>query len=209
MNESKELLKDCFFKQFYENKISEKKYIELREYINMISENSAKRILNEQGDLKYIRKSVHSGYEMGRTVLAGLAGLLGFTNLLYGIAPVIGFASYRLIRTLFDKCTKHCGVFNVNTLRRQVCYTKCKLDTYKKVLAGQKALANKCKYSKNPQKCDKIMGNKIEKTSKKLQKQEIKWDEIQSYAMRKGVSVGANTVDTDDPKVQLFKKYVK
>jgi len=27
--------------------------------------------------------------------------------------------------------------------------------------------------------------------------------------MRKGVSVGANTVDTDDPNVQLFKKYVK
>jgi hypothetical protein len=175
----------------------------------MISENSAKRILNEQGDLKYLRKSVHSGYEMGKTVLAGLLTLLGFNNLAGGIAAVLGFASYRVIRALFDKCTKHCGVFNVNTLRRQVCYSKCKLDTYKKVLVGQKALANKCQYSQNPQKCNKIMGNKIEKTSNKLQKQKIKWDEIQSYAMRKGVSVGANTVDTDDPNVQLFKKYVK
>ena len=206
MNESKELLKDCFFKQFYENKISEKKYIELREYINMIPESSAKRILTEQGDLTYVRKSVHSAVRMGDAAFTGLLALLGF-NTLAGIGSLIGFISYRVIRALFDKCTKHCGVFNVNTLRRQVCYSKCKLDTYKKVLTGQKALASKCRNSKNPQKCDKVMSNKIESTIKKLQKQEIKWEEIQSYAMRKGVSVKSNTVDIDDPEIKLYKRY--
>lgn len=34
--------------------------------------------------------------------------------------------AYRKIRSMADACTKKCGTYEVNTVRRQACYAKCK-----------------------------------------------------------------------------------
>jgi len=62
----------------------------------------------------------------------GMAGAGGGLNL-YWVA-------YRAIRGQFDKCTKQCGTFEVNTSRRQHCMIKCKVGKFQKELAAaQKA----------------------------------------------------------------------
>jgi len=38
------------------------------------------------------------------------------------------WALYRVIRGKYDKCTKRCGTFEINTARRQHCMAKCKVE---------------------------------------------------------------------------------
>ena len=43
-----------------------------------------------------------------------------------------GWAAYRGIRAAFDKCTRKCGVLNINTPERQRCLDKCKAEFLQK-----------------------------------------------------------------------------
>ena len=142
MNESKELLKDCFFYQYFYNKITEKQYLNLRECVDKITENDASRILKE-GDSKFIRKSVHSAWIPMDFAVSSIASMLGFAVGSVG-GLLLRFVGYRIVRAFFDQCTKRCGVFNINTLRRQICMTKCKLDVLKTVLSKREAIKSKC-----------------------------------------------------------------
>jgi hypothetical protein len=47
-------------------------------------------------------------------------------------AGAAAIAGYREIRSWFDKCTKQCGTFQVNTPKRQLCMLKCKQMAQKK-----------------------------------------------------------------------------
>ena len=47
----------------------------------------------------------------------------------FGAGVVLGaafVAGYRIIRSWFDKCTKQCGLYSVNTPTRQLCMLNCK-----------------------------------------------------------------------------------
>jgi len=55
---------------------------------------------------------------------------------------------YRTIRSQFDKCTKACGSYELNTSRRQHCMIKCKVDKYKAMLAAAKKAGNAKEASK-------------------------------------------------------------
>ncbi len=210
MNESKELLKDCFFYQYFYNKITEKQYLNLRECIDKINENDASRILKE-GDSKFIRKTVHSAWIPMDFAVSSLITMLGFA-VGSGIGLLVRFAGYRVIRAFFDQCTKHCGVFNINTIRRQICMTKCKLDVLKTVLNKRESIRNKCStLSKKPEECKKIMDKKIQKIKRQIIIQDAKWKEIQNYSKEKNISVNSNTTDINDPSLnfKLYKKYIK
>jgi hypothetical protein len=50
-------------------------------------------------------------------------------------AGAAAIAGYREIRSWFDKCTKQCGTFQVNTPKRQLCMLKCKQMAQKKKAA--------------------------------------------------------------------------
>ena len=52
-----------------------------------------------------------------------------------------GVLAYREIRSWFDKCTKQCGTFEINTPKRQLCMLKCKQIANKK----KEELSNKGK----------------------------------------------------------------
>jgi hypothetical protein len=45
---------------------------------------------------------------------------------------------YRAARAQFDKCTRRCGTFELNTSRRQHCLIKCKVQKLQKELQGAK-----------------------------------------------------------------------
>jgi len=57
-------------------------------------------------------------------------------------APVM-WSAYRKIRSKFDVCTKRCGTYELNTVRRQACMAKCKVAKLQgEVSAAKKAGQN-------------------------------------------------------------------
>lgn len=127
------------------------------------------------------------------------------------IGPAV-FGIYRIARAKYDKCTKHCGVFNINTFRRQMCMTKCKLDNLKnEILPNLKRIKSSCNKSKNPEKCNRKADEEIRKIEKRIVKSEIKWRDIQNQAKIRGFE---NTerhtkIDPSSKKWNLFRKYEK
>ncbi len=90
----------------------------------------------------------------------------------------IAWPIYRKIRSVFDVCTKKCGKYELNTVRRQYCMTTCNLAKYKQYLVHVSNI--NCSEQKNPIKCkDKKQKNilkykvKISKLEKIINKQEI------------------------------------
>ena len=50
-----------------------------------------------------------------------------------GAAASFGlYLGYRLARSFFDKCTKTCGTYGINTPKRQLCMLKCKKGALEK-----------------------------------------------------------------------------
>ena len=49
---------------------------------------------------------------------------LGKSILGFALAPIY-WVAYRAVRSMFDKCTKKCGVISLNTMARQLCMTVC------------------------------------------------------------------------------------
>jgi len=86
----------------------------------------------------------------------------------------IPFVIYRAILSLHGKCTRNCGRFEYNTIRRQVCMVRCKIDKYEKMLEA----AKKHNASSNN---IKDLQNKINKYKKKLA-------EYMRHAKRRGTS---------------------
>jgi len=76
---------------------------------------------------------------------------------------VVPWVLYRKIRSKFDECTKRCGTYELNTARRQVCMSKCKVDKLKAELSAlRKAKVDPTKINKK-----KIQLLKAEETFKK------------------------------------------
>lgn len=49
-------------------------------------------------------------------------------------ASLAGYAAYRVIRGMFDKCTGKCGTLEINTTKRQLCLLNCKKMSLEKQL---------------------------------------------------------------------------
>lgn len=210
MSESKEILKDICFKKLLEEEISDKKYFQLIEFINL-SDKEYTKILKEQGKLTYIRKTVHSAWIPVVNAINLATGLLGISP--GGVTGGIGvWGGYRIIRAFFDKCTKQCGVFNINTLRRQICITHCKTKIYSKILKDLKDVKSKCNTAKDPKKCNIRLNKEIEKYEKRLSKSDEKWKEIQIHAKEKNVSIAGNIGSEkgkENKSWNLFRKFEK
>ena len=59
------------------------------------------------------------------------------------------WVAYRAIRAKFDKCTKTCGKYEVNTSRRQHCMILCKLKKAQGELAAAQKLGDAKKIAKS------------------------------------------------------------
>ena len=91
-------------------------------------------------------------------------GMLGLT----GVDGAIIWAAYRKIRSSYDVCTRQCGKFELNTVRRQYCMAKCKVVKIQGKLGVLKSsvLAK----GKNPEKFRASKTKEIAKAQKNLLK---------------------------------------
>jgi len=84
------------------------------------------------GKVAQARKTYFSAVNSPAGAIAtGLAtaGTAGAAPAAAGAALGAGvWALYRVIRAKYDKCTKRCGTFEINTARRQFCMAKCKVE---------------------------------------------------------------------------------
>jgi len=122
-----------------------------------------KQILEDRFIAENYQEVIEATWAKTKTYLS-TAGALG-TN----VSGV--WAIYRMIRAKFDKCTKQCGKFEINSVRRQYCMAKCKKDRY----AAELEAAKKAKDPK-----------KIEKAQKQLMKAEKKVKDYEKHAKKRG-----------------------
>lgn len=110
---NKEILESMVFNSFMNDKISYKKYNQMLEFIEAMPEKKVNKILKEQGtNLTAKRKAVHS-------VVGAVGSIVGSGG--------AGYVGYRLLKGLFSKCARSCGMLGLNTVKRQLCLAKCKL----------------------------------------------------------------------------------
>lgn len=199
MNENKEILKDIAFKNLINEGIDEKQYFQLRTYINENITDEKASILIEQGNLTYKRKAFHSGVNSALTVMGILASAA------VGKLGVPMWFAYRISRMIYDKCTKSCGVFNlINSLRRQICLTQCKVKSIEAMIKTIKQGASKCQTSECKEKAEK----NIKKLERKLVKAEKKLTRITQYAKSKNVSTDQYDEKDKDRNI-YWKKFKK
>lgn len=86
----------------------------------------------------------------------------------YGLPFII----YRKIRSLHDACTKKCGTYEFNTIRRQVCLVRCNIAEKELILAQLR------KTNASPDKITKVE-TQIKKLSRKLK-------EYDAHAKKRG-----------------------
>jgi len=70
--------------------------------------------------MKKFDKAKNAASGLKRVGMVGAGAAIGIAG---GAAMIAG---YRVIRSMFDNCTKQCGTFQVNTPKRQLCMLQCK-----------------------------------------------------------------------------------
>ena len=81
---------------------------------------------------------------------------------------------YKMVRSFFDKCMKRCGIFDINSIRRQVCIVRCRIDKYEKLL--------------NIAQQNEQSSSKINNLQKKVNKFRKKLIDYQRFGERRGTS---------------------
>jgi|LSQX01.3.fsa_nt_gb hypothetical protein len=109
-----------------------------------------KRFLKEQGtNLTMRRKSVHSAIGATGSILSGGTGYIG----------------YRLLKGLFSKCARACGMFGLNTTKRQYCLISCRVKVKQQEINELQKMIPKCG---NDMKCKQRFIDKINKVKDSL-----------------------------------------
>jgi hypothetical protein len=82
------------------------------------------------------------------------------------VVPVAAFGAYRGIRSLVDPCSKACGSFNIDTLKRKKCMLLCKKKLLN--LKIEQIEEEDCDSVKNPRKCKLLKQVRINEIKKKI-----------------------------------------
>lgn len=86
---------------------------------------------------KQAEEIVNSRFEVSERSKAGTLrkSAMGLAGAGGGMSPA--WLLYRTIRSAFSKCTKICGTYQINTVRRHQCMDKCKADKDRKIAAAK------------------------------------------------------------------------
>lgn len=87
-----------------------------------------------------------------------------------GLSPI--WLKYRAIRSMFDKCTRQCGVLEINTVRRQLCMAKCKVQKLKNEIKIAEKEKDIKKVEKKKEQLAKAM-NVLKKYETSFKKREV------------------------------------
>lgn len=168
---NKEILEVIVFNSFMNDKISYDKYKEILEFVGEMTEKKALSMLKEQGTaLTAKRKAVHSAVGAGVSLASGGTGYVG----------------YRLLKGIFSKCARACGVLGLNTLKRQLCLAKCKVMVAQKEIQEVGKMMGQCTKTSDPQKCKLSLQKKLLSAQNKLKAAQAKYQKIAQYGITKG-----------------------
>ena len=87
------------------------------------------------------------------------------------LSGLIGWVIYRAIRSSLGECTKKCGTYEINTVRRQVCRVKCKINATEraiKEIQKSKAVNDAEKHEIKKMKTIRSLKKQLVKLHKKL-----------------------------------------
>ena len=116
-------LLSCFIVN--EAKISDAKKLQLIESIKDANEKELVDFLKLNEELLHeIRPKTKTYFSLAGGPTSGPVGLL-----------------YRKIRSMFDVCTKKCGTYEINSVRRQVCMVRCNISETNALLNSLKGRA--------------------------------------------------------------------
>jgi len=138
----------------------------------------------EEGKGKAYRKTGFSIYGGAVAPALSAAGNIAAVAGDGGVISVPIYPFYRAIRAAFNKCSGACGMFALNTPKRQICLAKCKVMSLEKGLVDAKR--------------NKASREFILKLQAKLEKAKKKFKDYQDFAK----STGRNP----DPKIDPNKK---
>jgi hypothetical protein len=97
----------------------------------------------------------------------------------------VGWGIYRALRASMGKCTRKCGTYEINTVRRQVCRIKCKIDNIVRLVTElEKSKAPK-EYG-DSEKFEIKKRKAIVKIKKQLPALHKKLDDYQKRAKKRG-----------------------
>lgn len=137
-----------------ESKLSKPAKLQLLQFIQKEATVAQIKVLLMDGEIinldKQAEEIVSARFEAsgaGDRVKA-LARTTGSIGIAQGIYTTIPWAIYRKIKSISDACTKKCGTFQLNTIRRQLCMAKCNLPRRKAELAAAQKTKNKVEISK-------------------------------------------------------------
>jgi hypothetical protein len=155
-------------------------YVESDELVDMYLDH-----IQEQGDLTPTRKSVQSAIGAVTSVASGGAGWLG----------------YRILKGAFSECARNCGMFGINTMKRQYCLISCKAKAAEKQLAYAKANLSKCN---GDQRCLEKMKVGIAKIQSDVAKLNDKRNSFRNLMLRKGKDISKGEEVEPGGKFKFF-----
>jgi len=130
-----------------ESKLSKTAKLQMLEFIKVATDAQVKALLLDGRIVSLddqAEEIVNARFEASSTgnrakALARTYGTLAAATTGYTTIP---WAIYRKIRSMHDACTKKCGTFQLNTVRRQLCMAKCNLPRRKAELLAAKKTKN-------------------------------------------------------------------
>lgn len=149
-------------------------YLKMENRINKLSEEDCEKlVMNILEDIAPERKT-------GMSALGAAASASGSTLgvAIGGWSAPVMYAIYRAVRGKFDQCSKACGVYALNTPKRQICMAKCN------VMKNQE-IYNSLIQHKAPQ-------SKINQAKEKLILSQKKYQEYAQYAKVTGRNPNPN-----------------
>jgi hypothetical protein len=150
-------------------KFDKKTKLELLEFIRTASNNELQSIIKEKGEVEG---------KLTNSIIGIIIPLI-----LSGGVLTLEWPTYRVIRAMFDKCTRRCGILRVNTGGRYACLLKCKIEGLTK-LQSEVGKIN-CTKSKNPVKCNNSKKEKLVEIKNKLSKINKRYSEIRKELKEK------------------------
>lgn len=184
------------------------------EFMNFIKESSSSQIkylllCGHMVSVDKVPENIHDSFEniVTESKLKSVTSLLSFVpgnviTQLTGI-PFVGpivWTSYRALRSRYDSCTKKCGTYEYNTIRRQYCVALCKINAYPKLIASMKSAQSKCKSldEKKQTKCIQKLNDSIGKINIKLVKAKRDAVIIKANFKKRGAELPSESIENID-----------
>jgi len=143
------------------------------------------RFITEQGTALTMRRKAAS------STVGAVGSIIGTGG--------VGYGAYRLLKGLFSQCARSCGMFGLNTAKRQYCLVSCKVKVKQKELAEFAKAASQCNQAPNPEKCKKSVMSKIAKAKASLQQLMQKQAKMKAVMIQRGLGQKAEKADQTQP----------